>query len=386
MKVLYGINTNGQGHINRARVFIKELLHDGHDVHVLLAGKRPPAYAFNLAPKVFYKPGPIDIYKDHEVALSKTLQANLKRLWKYANSRRELIQLDKKENFDAIFSDFEPLSSTLGKQAKKPVICIDHQHSLFHSAVEEAPGKASDKVGFKIVMNIMLPYYTHCFSIDFTESIESKEDITIFPLVWKQEFDDYEITNGNHFIAYLARYDQQKLIDIFSQFPKETFFVYGFNQNKTIDNIQFKKTSRKGFLEDLVSSRAIIGNAGFNLAWEGCLVKKPLWLIPHKRQFEQITNAYRLQKRNHAFVSERLSVADFQSFVQWIENKQYQPTSNLPIIDASLILSRAYRHIKDFYLDQFPIKREIRRQIRQDVSRWRLRQKIKNMINQELEI
>ncbi|MHA1558122.1 MAG: glycosyltransferase family protein, partial [Candidatus Heimdallarchaeota archaeon] len=38
MKVLYGINTNGQGHINRSRVFVNELMNDGHEVQVLFSG------------------------------------------------------------------------------------------------------------------------------------------------------------------------------------------------------------------------------------------------------------------------------------------------------------------------------------------------------------
>ncbi|NHJ31862.1 MAG: hypothetical protein FK732_03275, partial [Asgard group archaeon] len=38
MKLLYGINTNGQGHINRSRIFISELIADGHEVHVFLSG------------------------------------------------------------------------------------------------------------------------------------------------------------------------------------------------------------------------------------------------------------------------------------------------------------------------------------------------------------
>ena len=48
MKVLYGMSSNGQGHINRSRIFIQQLIKDGHEVHILLAGKRPPQYAYEV--------------------------------------------------------------------------------------------------------------------------------------------------------------------------------------------------------------------------------------------------------------------------------------------------------------------------------------------------
>ena len=67
MKLLYGINTNGQGHINRSRIFISELIADGHEVHVFLSGKQPPKYAYELADRVFFKTGPFDIYQDNKV-------------------------------------------------------------------------------------------------------------------------------------------------------------------------------------------------------------------------------------------------------------------------------------------------------------------------------
>ncbi|NHK32845.1 MAG: hypothetical protein FK730_15970, partial [Asgard group archaeon] len=121
MKVLYGINSNGQGHINRSRIIIDQLIKDGHEVHVLLSGKEAPNYAYELSPKVFFRPGLIDIFKNQKITISKTFNTNIQRLGVYLKIRKELVELDYKENYDAIFSDFEPHTSVIGRRLKKPV-------------------------------------------------------------------------------------------------------------------------------------------------------------------------------------------------------------------------------------------------------------------------
>jgi len=380
MKILYGINTNGQGHINRARVFIDQLLEDGHDVHVLLAGRQPPDYAFALSPKTFFKPGLIDFYKEHRVDLNKTLQVNLANIPEYTAIRKELIELDAREDFDVIFTDFEPHSSVVGKKTGKPVICIDRQHAVFHPAVNVAPGKPHEKMGMRWVQSIMMPYFNHCFALDFTQTIETVDDITLFPLVWKPEFDNLDVSIEEHITCYLSWFDAQEVIEIFSQFPRETFYVYGFDKTKKIRNIHFKQTSREGFLQDLASSKAIIGNAGFNLSWEAYLLKKLMWTIPFQNQFEQVSNAYRLEQMGQAYRSDSLTIEDLRYFLHWLEEKNYQPSAKLVVLQAADLLTRAFQFLENYQLDTFPKGRFIKKGIRMELNRWKMRQEIRNAI------
>ncbi|HUT81000.1 MAG TPA: glycosyltransferase family protein [Candidatus Bathyarchaeia archaeon] len=383
MKILYGINTNGQGHINRSRVFIDQLIQDGHEVHVLLSGKEPPNYAFGLAPKTFHKPGIIDLYKNNKVDLNKTIQANLINIGDYLKARRELLELHAKENYDAIFSDFEPSSSTLGRKIGKPVICIDRHHAVFHPAVETSPGKGYDKIAMRIAINAMIPYYNHCYALDFTQSVETCDDITLFPLVWKSEFNNYDVSLEDHFVVYLSWFEQDELIGVFSKFPNETFHVYGFNKEKKIDNIHFKATSRDGFLKDLVSCKAVIGNAGFNLAWETCLLGKLIWTIPLESQFEQVTNAHRLQILGQGYSSNNLSVEDFSDFLDWAEEKQYINKNTLTIKQPSDLLSLAYDFLEKYERENFPKPRQIKKGIKYDLNPWRMKQDIRKEVKSD---
>ena len=351
MKILYGINTNGQGHINRARVFINELMNDGHEVHVLLSGKEPPAYAYKIAPVTFFKRGPIDIYKDHKLKYMKTYQVNLAHLGELTKNRRDLLELAHEEDYDVIFTDFEPTVSVAGRALEKTLICIDHQHSAFHPSNEIAPAKAILRLRLRNAIRFMVPYYSHCFTIDFAQEISRVGNETLFPLIWKPEFDNFTPTIGDHYLVYLARYNVEEMVKVLNQFPDDNFIIYGSKIDRDSDypkNLQFKESDRQGFINDLVSCRGVITNAGFSLAWEACLLKKMIWMIPHINNYEQLTNAYRMKKLNRAFITEKLTFDNTRYFITRAEQQDFIPSVVLPVLQPSILMDQAYSYIKEF--------------------------------------
>jgi len=373
MKFLYGINTNGQGHINRSRIFISELIADGHEVHVLLSGKQPPRYAYELADRVFYKQGPFDLYQDNKVLISKSLQANFNKLPDYNRARKEIMELDYKENYDAFINDFEQTSAIAGRRLNKPVIIVDRQHAIFHSfCADRVPCSRYDKLKFRLALLMVIPSFDKCFALDFVDSMHTKDDVTLFPLVEKPEFNDLDVTYDDHIVAYLGRYSQSSIIDIFSQFPDETFHLYGFDKDKQIGNIVFKKTSREGFIKDLTSCKAIIGNGGFNLAWEASLLNKLVYTIPHWKILEQVTNAYSLYELGLGYLSEELTVEDFISFREWAEEINYKPKYKATTRPAAELLSHIYDFLEEYQAENYLKKRQVKRSIKYDLSRWRM--------------
>ncbi|NHJ46839.1 MAG: hypothetical protein FK733_03535 [Asgard group archaeon] len=380
MKVLYGMSSNGQGHINRSRIFIKQLIKDGHEVHILLAGKRPPQYAFEIVPKTLYVPGPTDIYKDNKVDYGTSLHYNFANLNHWLEYRKELVEPISKESYDLFISDLEHNVCYIGKQLNKPVICINRQHAIFHPLSVHAPGRAFDKMGCRLVYAIMQPYYTHSYSIDFTNKIQTLEKDTLFPLIWKPELDKYKIAIEDHITAYLPWYDADKLVNKFSQFPDEIFYVYGFNKKKKVKNVVFKETSRDGFLTDLVSSKGVIGNAGFNICWEVSLLKKFIWSMPLWGQYEQITNAYRLEQLGQAFVSQDFTTEYIAKFLAWIEIEDYIPKNNITVMQPSDLLNHVYNWLENYNREYVPDRRKIRRDIKLSLNRWRMRHEIRKEI------
>lgn len=387
MKLLYGINTNGQGHINRSRIFISELIADGHEVHVFLSGKQPPKYAFELADRVFYKQGPFDIYQENKLQIPKSLQANFNKLPDFNRARKEIMELDYKENYDAFINDFEQTSAIAGRRLNKPVVILDRQHAIFHSfCADRVPCSRADKIKFRFAQLMVIPSFDKCFALDFIDSMHTKDDVTLFPLVEKPEFNDLDVTYEDHIVAYLGRYSQSFIVDIFSKFPDETFHLYGFDKEKQIGNIFFKKTSREGFIRDIASCKAIIGNGGFNLAWEASILNKIVLTIPHWQILEQVTNAYSLFELGLGYLSEELTEDDFTRFRGWAEEINYKPNHKVTIRPASELLTHVYDFIEEYQSENYLKKRQVKRSIKYDLSRWRMRKEIKDEVKLQIEI
>jgi uncharacterized protein (TIGR00661 family) len=93
------------------------------------------------------------------------------------------------------------------------------------------------------------------------------------------------------------------------------FIAYGFGRDGTEGNITFKKPSLDGFFADLVSARAVIANSGFSLVTEALHLAKPYLAVPVSHQFEQIFNAYWLEKSGYGAYWEALNKERVESFL-----------------------------------------------------------------------
>jgi uncharacterized protein (TIGR00661 family) len=69
------------------------------------------------------------------------------------------------------------------------------------------------------------------------------------------------------------------------------------------------------FLEHLTSARAVIANAGFSLLTEALHLGKPCLAIPIKHQFEQIFNAYWLDRMGYGTYWTELNKERIEAFL-----------------------------------------------------------------------
>ena len=93
------------------------------------------------------------------------------------------------------------------------------------------------------------------------------------------------------------------------------FVAYGFGREGEDGNVLYKKPSLDGFFADLVSARAVIANSGFSLVTEALHLGKPYLAVPVSHQFEQIFNAYWLEKSGYGAYWEDLNKERIESFL-----------------------------------------------------------------------
>ncbi len=106
--------------------------------------------------------------------------------------------------------------------------------------------------------------------------------------------------------------------------------AYGFGREGREGNIIFKKPSLDGFLRDLMSCKAIIANAGFSLVTEALHLGKPYLAIPVNHQFEQIFNAYWLNKMGYGAYWEDLNKERVESFLYNAAHSTQQKLATYP--------------------------------------------------------
>jgi uncharacterized protein (TIGR00661 family) len=135
MKILYGIQGTGNGHITRARALVVELRRAGIHVECLFSGRDKNDY-FDM--EVFgdnsrYFTGLSLITEKGHLQTFKTLQQN--NFIKFVSDVKQL-NID---SYDAVISDFEPISAWAAKIKGKPSIGISHQCAFLYD-VPKAQG------------------------------------------------------------------------------------------------------------------------------------------------------------------------------------------------------------------------------------------------------
>lgn len=280
MKILYGIQGTGNGHLTRA-IEILPFLQEQADVDVLISGEQydlplpfEPKYRMKGLYFVFGKNGGIDLIKT----------------FKKINSFRLLKEIRQfpVEKYDLVISDFEPISCWAAHLKNIKCIGLSNQSATLHP---NAPvPKSFDPLG-----KLILEYYAPV-SEEYGFHFKSLSDKIFTPII-RKEVRTSKISDKGHYTVYLPAYDDDRIIKNLKQFSEIKFEVFSKHNKKPLNqkNIRILPIQGKKFLESMASSKGIICNAGFGTTSEALFLGKKLLVIPMKNQYEQQCNAAMLK-------------------------------------------------------------------------------------------
>ncbi len=325
MKILYGVQGTGNGHITRSCQIIN-LLKKNHQVDVLLSGEQnnlsnilDVKFFFKGFGFRFKKSGKIDYYKTIKEIDFKQFYNDIKSI----NFRE----------YDIVISDFEPISAYGAKIFKKKSIGISNQISL---------KKQTKNIFKKIFLNYFAPTNLN-LPIDLFENRKkgiygpiidnninrntSEED---FVLIYMPHW------NLNTIIKELKEFDLPENIKYFKVFHPE---VKSYKFKK--DNVVLLPPNRTAFVHELKKCFGIITNSGFSTISESLYLNKKIWSIPIENQFEQKFNAKKISKKGY-FVTKKLSKQNFTKWINHTQPKKNNVQNSLnEIVDyINLILSK----------------------------------------------
>lgn len=290
MKIFYGVQGTGNGHITRARVMAKELYAAGIDVNFQFTG-RPADKYFDM-----------DIFNGYQLRTGLTFNTEKGHVSYFKTARdakpitfiKDVSALDL-SSYDLVISDFEPVTAWAAKKQKKAVLGIGHQYAFNH----KIPREGADPIASRILKyfapaDIGVGLHWHHFGQPILPPVI---DTPATP----------KTVIRNKIIVYLPFEDQHEVIRLLSPFKDFEFHIYAPETVPlTAGHIRCNPLSRDGFQKDLYDCYGIISNAGFELASESLQLGKKILAKPLHAQMEQISNAAALQQLGYGHVMNEL--------------------------------------------------------------------------------
>lgn len=281
MKILYGIQGTGHGHISRAKELLPELSKHA-SVDVLLSGY---GCKLDLKNSIRYRKRGISLSYDSRggVSIFETLK-NLKPVQFIQDVNSVPLH-----QYDLVVSDYEPVTAWAAKSANIPCVALSHQ-AAFLSEKSPRPLKRS------IVAEGILQHFAPA---DKAVGFHFKKyDSFIEPPIIRSEIRDLNPKENNHITVYLPAYHHLKLAKIFKPFTDTNWHIFAptCKQFKQIGHISLHPISNKEFLESFEGCKGVITSAGFETSAEAMYMKKKLLVIPIHNQYEQLCNAAALKE------------------------------------------------------------------------------------------
>jgi len=310
-KILYSVCGDGSGHATRSLEIIKRLKFEGHDLKVV---SFDTGYEYLSKHFLVEQISGLRLkYKDNQIKYFQTVVGSALKMPKYLKSLSKLSTLVDDFQPDLIITDFEPLAAVVAERKELNFISIDNQHLITDFKIDYPEQNWFSALSARKYINCFFSKAKRnlVFSF-FSVAVINKKSILIPPII-RSEILTKQPTKGDHILVYLTSFFTG-LIDILKEINFQ-FIVYGLGDRKSEKNIIFKTPDSQGFANDLVSCRAVIANAGFALISESIYLHKPYLACPVKGQFEQILNAYYLEKLGYGDYSESL---DREKIIQFL--------------------------------------------------------------------
>ena len=293
MRILYGVQATGNGHISRARAMEPYLRQQGAEVDFLFSG-RPAEQFFDMQAFGHYQlrqgltfvtaAGRVNYWQSFR-------QASVRQLW------HDVRQLDL-SRYDIILNDFEPVTAWAARRQKKPCIGIGHQYAFLHPIPMENANLLSQGIfRYFAPANYSLGLHWHHFNAP------------ILPPIIHTTFEAVA-SEPTLVLVYLPFEDQQQVLQLLSPLTEYQFSVFGPGlPAQQLGHIQTQPPSLDAFKQTLARCSAVLSNAGFELISEALQLQKRILVKPLQGQMEQQSNALALTKLGLAERSDSLNSA-----------------------------------------------------------------------------
>ncbi|MBK7149606.1 MAG: hypothetical protein IPH78_12510 [Bacteroidetes bacterium] len=325
MKILFGIQATGNGHISRSTEIYK-LLKEHPDVQqldVLISGGKAQ---MSLPFEVNYEYKGLSFYygKKGKISILKSIgKAN------FLSVAVGLWNVPFKE-YDLIISDFEPISLWGAKIAGVKSVGIGNMYSVTSKKLRRVKGNRTTK----FFANVMCPA-NNKIGMHF----QKFDDFIYYPVI-RAEIRNALVGHGDYTLVYLNSYSDAELLQFFGNpnFSHKRFVIYSKTAAsiQQVGNCTVKPLNNESFVKDLANCSSVITAAGFQTVSESLYLGKKLFVIPIKKQSEQISNARELAAMG-VRTSDKLDAEEILFWLEYEKAVQIRFDDDLPLIINAIL-------------------------------------------------
>ncbi|MDB9894824.1 MAG: glycosyltransferase [Reinekea forsetii] len=304
MKILYGVQGTGNGHITRARAMQVALAAAGIEVDWVFSGRERSRF-FDMQAfgdfKVFKglsfatKAGKVDMIKTFA-------EASLHQMY------QDIRTLDLSQ-YQLVITDFEPVVAWAARKMGIACLGIGHQYAFDHPIPKAANSFASNAL-MKWFAPVTLGIGVHWHH--FGQAI-------LPPII---EVDRPSASPSLQSLVYLPFEKSDHVLAVLQAAAHEFIFHCGDIAPGQYANVRVRGFSREGFRDSLYQSDGVICNAGFELASEALTLGRKIMVKPLHGQMEQASNALALTGLNLGISTDRIDSAAISRFIDEGQRRQ----------------------------------------------------------------
>jgi uncharacterized protein (TIGR00661 family) len=320
--VFYCVCGEGMGHSIRTGVIV-DRLKEKYDIYIFTHGN---AYDYlNSKFDNVYKIGGFNtVYINNKVDNVQTLVNALKRNPQNMRSSYEELYKKAKELSPAVIvTDFEIYSTYVAKLLNIPLISLDNMHIITQADISYPQNQRLEMLKAKaVIKTYVVKPKIHIITSFFYPKVRGNHHAVIYPPIIREDILKLESTEEDHIIVYQTSKESVKLVKRLKALKDEKFIVYGFNKEEVDGNLTYKLFNEDVFYDDLASAKAVVCNGGFTFISEAITLKKPIYSVPAKGNFEQVLNGYYVQRLGYGEYHEVMSVNRLAKFLKKLPKYQ----------------------------------------------------------------
>jgi len=284
VKILYGVQGTGHGHVVRSREIVGELKARGHHVHCVLTARRPGSFPGMevLEPCTVFT-GFTGVAAGGRVRAARTLgRLRIRRFF------RDVRSFDA-SGFDLAITDFEPATGWIARFAGLPSVGLGHLYAFCYPLPVPLRSRPA-----RLLLRLFVPLYTPVRTY-IGVNWHHFGSPNLPPTIPRDLRPDREARAGK-VLVYLPGLADGDARALFAPLGDHEFFVYGKTGPRDEGNVRFRPHDRAGFLRDLFESSGVMTNAGFSLASEALHLGKKVLVRPLGGHPEQHLNGKVLER------------------------------------------------------------------------------------------